>query len=396
MRNQDSQQRHAEIAGAGIAGLTAATALAERGWSVRVHERARELREIGAGIFLWENGLQALEAIGAYDEATERGERNEYWEFRDERLRLLQSGWMMSGARLYTVLRTDLHRGLVNAAKRAGVEIRTSSRVAGASASGELFTEDDEVFPADLVVGADGVYSRVRDSLQLAVSVTDLRDGCGRHLIERRADDPVRRTLEYWKGARRIGIVPVSPEQVYVYLCCPSDDLEGRRRPLNRAAWTESFPHLADVIERIPADVGRWAAFSDVAVHSWSNGRVAIIGDAAHAMSPNLGQGACVSMTNGLALAEALERHATVEEALQAWEASERPVVDATQRYSRWYGRAGTRWPKPLLDVRSALVWGVGRSPGLERKINVAAHHTSGLLGPAKAYGRSLTRSATS
>ena len=70
-----SPTRHAEIAGGGLAGLTTATALAQRGWSVRLHERGRELREIGAGIFMWENALRVLEEIGAFDEAVHRAER---------------------------------------------------------------------------------------------------------------------------------------------------------------------------------------------------------------------------------------------------------------------------------------------------------------------------------
>lgn len=66
---------HAEIAGAGLSGLVLASALARTGWTVRVHEKSSELREIGAGIYLWENGLRALEAIGAYEAVTARAER---------------------------------------------------------------------------------------------------------------------------------------------------------------------------------------------------------------------------------------------------------------------------------------------------------------------------------
>src|SRR5258707_7937914 len=62
-------QRHAEIAGAGFAGLTAACALAQRGWSVRVHERGERLRTTGAGIYIYENGLRVLAAVGAYEQA---------------------------------------------------------------------------------------------------------------------------------------------------------------------------------------------------------------------------------------------------------------------------------------------------------------------------------------
>lgn len=366
-------QRHAEIAGAGIAGLTTATALARQGWSVRVHERGEELREIGAGIFLWENALRVLEAIGACDDALDGGEPNRYWEFRDERERLLQSGWMMRGARLYTVLRTQLHKALVNAASREGVEFVTGSRVTGATPEGMLLLDSGEQLQADLVVGADGVSSAVRDSVGLTKKFLDLKDGCGRYLIPRRADDPVGRSLEYWSGGRRVGVVPASPDEIYIYLCCPASDTAGCISPADHETWIRAFPSLRTYIERV-TDNGRWAPFGDVTLHSWSKGRIAIVGDAAHAMSPNLGQGAAVAMQSGYVLAEELSRTPDVAAALASWERRHRPIADATQRFSRLYGRIGTRWPRPLLDLRSLFVWSIGRSDRLQRRINVAAH----------------------
>ncbi|MFC7053359.1 FAD-dependent oxidoreductase [Hansschlegelia quercus] len=365
--------RHAEISGAGLAGLSAAAALARSGWSVRVHERSDELREIGAGIFMWENGLRVLEALGAYDEAILGGERNEYWEIRDERARILHSGWMMQGARLITILRQRLHQSLANAAIRAGAEIVTKSEIVGADASGALIRKDGARFPADLAIGADGYNSAVRRSLNLTRRQTDLQDGCGRFLIARKEGDPVGRCLEYWQGGRRVGIVPVNAEQIYIYLCCPASDVKGRAGAADRDEWSRSFPQLKSFFDRLE-DNGRWAPFFDVTCSQWSSGRVALVGDAAHSMSPNLGQGACVAMQSAFALSKQVAKADDVETALRSWEAAQRPTVDATQRFSRLYGRIGTRWPKPLLDLRSALVWSVGRSPSLQRRINVAAH----------------------
>ena len=373
-REEPAPRRHAEIAGAGIAGLTAAAVLAQRGWSVRVHEKADELREIGAGIFVWENGIRVLESIGAFEAATARAEPVRYWELRDQRRRLLQGSWMMAGARLYLILRTELHQALADAATAAGAEIVTGSVVSHATRDGELVLEDGSTLRGDLVVAADGVYSRVRDALQLGLVVRDLQDGCSRHLITRSGRDPKGITIEYWHGGRRIGICPCSPDRVYVYLCCPARDIAGRAKPLDRETWIETFPHLGDVVGRIP-DIGRWACFYDAACHSWSAGRVALVGDAAHAMSPQLGQGACVAMANALALGQALDLTDDVPTALQIWERSERWVTDATQRYSRIYGKIGITWTDRLLDVRSALVWMLGRSELIQKKANVAAHH---------------------
>jgi 2-polyprenyl-6-methoxyphenol hydroxylase-like FAD-dependent oxidoreductase len=365
-----------EIAGAGLAGLTTATVLAQDGWSVRVHERGPELREIGAGIFLWENALRALEYIGAFDEVAKLGERVESPTLFDHRHKVVQREWLRHG-RLYTVVRSNLHRALADTAIAAGVDIVTNSCVVGATPDGTLELENGTMLKADLIVGADGVNSKVRDSLGLAKAVVDLKDGCGRHLIPRTADDPVGTTIEEWHGGRRIGVVPASPTETYIFLCCPESDTEGtKQQPFQRETWLKTYPHYASQLERIPDDTeGRWAKFYDVEAHGWRRGRVAIIGDAAHAMSPNLGQAACVAMTNAVALGQALSSASNVEEALKVWEASERPVVDRIQRYSRFYGWLGTHWPDNLLTMRSGLIWSLGQSKTVQRRINFAADH---------------------
>src|SRR6201994_3995231 len=89
--SRSASSRRAEVVGAGIAGLAAGSALARHGWSVRIHERSTELRELGAGISLRENGLQALEALGILERAVAGGERITAWDLRDERLRVLST-----------------------------------------------------------------------------------------------------------------------------------------------------------------------------------------------------------------------------------------------------------------------------------------------------------------
>ncbi|MDO8307479.1 MAG: NAD(P)/FAD-dependent oxidoreductase [Actinomycetota bacterium] len=368
--------RRAEVAGAGLAGLTVASVLAQRGWSVRVHERGEDLREIGAGIYLWENALKVLEAIGAYDVVTSTAERIYRPELRDHRHRVLQTEWLRDG-RLYTVARRHLHRSLADTAISSGVEIVTSSPVARASAEGWLETEDSVRWDADLVVGADGFGSLVRESLGLTKSVVNLHDGCGRHLIPRTSDDPHDgRTIEEWNGGRRMGVVPCHPDWTYIFLCCPDSDVEGTQQsPFNRSTWQKSFPHLKSQLDRIPDfPEGSYHTFHDVQSVAWHKGRAAILGDAAHGMSPNLGQAACCAMMNALALGQALDRY-DVETALDVWETSERPVTESVQKYSRLYGRIGTSWPRSLLDVRSALVWGLGRFRPVQRRVNFAASY---------------------
>src|SRR3989442_11770068 len=126
--------RSAEIVGGGFAGLTAACALAQRGWRVCVHERADRLRTAGAGINVYENGLRVLEALGAREDTIRDGARARLRETRDQDDRLLSvHHW---DVRVYGVLRQRMIDALAAAARRAGAETHTSSEGISAMSAG--------------------------------------------------------------------------------------------------------------------------------------------------------------------------------------------------------------------------------------------------------------------
>ncbi|MGL4285559.1 MAG: FAD-dependent oxidoreductase [Phreatobacter sp.] len=370
----------AEIAGAGLAGLAAAAALAQRGWKVRVHEKGRQLREIGAGLYLWENALDAMREIGVYDKVAAVGVRSTtpraLLDHNHSEIELRRADDVVP--ELIVVLRTELHRILAECAMDHGVEIVTNSRVLGADPEGRLEFEGGYGPKADLVIGADGVFSKVRDSLRLATEIIELKDGCGRHLIPRKPGDSLdERRVEMWSGGRRIGMAPASKDHHYVFLCCPESDIAGRtQQPFNLEAWVESHPWYRDYLERLPRHpVEHWRPFYNVSCSSWSKGRVCIIGDAAHGMAPNLGQGACVAMVNGVMLARTLTGAHDVEQALRAWEASERPYILQTQRMSYLYGAVGTRWPRKLLGLRSKILPIIAKTDRFRRSLRCALDH---------------------
>ncbi len=338
--------RSAEIVGGGFAGLAAACALARRGWRVRLHERGDRLRTAGAGINVYENGLRVLDALGALEDTIRDGARAKLRETRDQDDRLLSvHHW---NVRVYGVLRQRMIDALAAAARRAGAEIVANSEGIGATPAGELQLANGERLKADLIVAADGVNSRIRDGLGLVSERRYLRDGCIRVLIPTRsaAEGLDSRTIEYWSGHRRLLFNPCSPTHLYLALSMPHDDVPGRTLPVNKPLWTQSFPHLRALIERI-GDDGRYDRFEYITLKRWSSGRVAVIGDAAHALPPNIGQGAGCAMMNALSLAVFLERGADVPGQLQAWERVERPLTDHSQRISRLYGMP-TFWPAPL------------------------------------------------
>lgn len=372
--------RHAEIAGAGFAGLTAACALAQRGWSVRVHERGEALRTTGAGIYIYENGLRVLEAVSAYEAAIAGAPFAHTREVRDDRNRLV-STHRWAGSRVFSIVRQTAINALAAAAQRAGAEIVTGSTVASATPDGVLVLDDGRRLPADLVVAADGSNSRIRDALGLTAKRRYLVDGAIRLLIDKTAEErgaaDGAKTIEYWSGTRRVLYTPCSETDIYIALTMLDTDAAGKAVPVNKTEWTRAFPHLESLIGRI-GNEGRHDRFELIKLTRWSAGRVAVIGDAAHALPPNIGQGGGCAMMNALSLAVYLDRHADIPTALAAWEASERPLTDHTQRISVLLGLP-TTWPPRLRALTLALA---GRSKWLVRqRTRTALHRPTGTRG---------------
>ncbi|MCW2718184.1 NAD(P)/FAD-dependent oxidoreductase [Pseudonocardia sp.] len=366
--------RIAEVAGAGLGGLAVATALARRGWQVRVHERASELRMFGAGIWLWENGLRSLRRIGAEEQAVCNAKQIREWAVVDQSGADLFRRAFTDEDTMVLPVRADLYQALIDAATAAGVTIVPGSPVASAEPDGILFLADGTRLTADLVVAADGAHSRIRESLLLTDRISYLREGYIRLLVPRLPGDEEAVITEAWHGSRRFLYCPSSDEQHYLAFSCLVDDRRGRAVPVDRDTWKETFPMFAGMIDRIGGD-GRWDRGMTVTCRSWSDGRVVLVGDAAHAMAPNLAQGANMTFTNAVSLAAAVTDAQDVPAALRRWEDRERGLTDHVQRWSHGYGWVVSRWPENLTGARTRFLQFATGLPWVDRQLNLAARH---------------------
>lgn len=277
--------------GGGVGGLAAAIGLRRAGWRVVVHERAEELPATGTGLGIWPAALGALDRLGVGDAARRAGRRQPDGVVRRPDgavLGTLPAG----GVRLIT--RPALLRVLADALPPGAIRFGTTA---------DLGSCDGH----DLVVGADGVHSRVRDAL---FDAKVLKSGAigWRGTV----DVPVGAGGETWGRGVKFGLTPRADGRTNWYaMTPPSGDLSAFE------GWHDPIPRvLAEARDVLRHDLLRLAPLP-----SYVSGRVALLGDAAHAMTPDLGQGACQAVIDGLVLAECLTDPSTpVEEGLREYD----------------------------------------------------------------------------
>lgn len=354
------------IAGGGIGGLALAVALTQRGFPVRVFERAPHLDPVGAGLNIWQNAAHVLRELGVLDGLAARGTRYRHLDLLRPDGRLLRRGAMPQGdpPGLF-VRRADLQAALEDALP-ADVLV-TGRAVAGFDDDGRGVTvrfDDGATFEASVLVGADGARSRVRAALlghrdpalvyrgyvawQGVVHGVPEGYGAGR-------------LSETWGPGARFAMFPAGADALYWYATVSQPETApeapaGRRAELAAHFGTWHAP-IPDVIGRIDeAAVYRTPIHDLPRLPVWTRGRVALLGDAAHAMTPNVGQGACQALEDALVLARRLAEAPDVPAAFRAYARARRARTAFVQREARFMGWVG-QWRHPhALRVRDTLL----------------------------------------
>jgi 2-polyprenyl-6-methoxyphenol hydroxylase-like FAD-dependent oxidoreductase len=350
------------IIGGGIGGLAAAIALRRVGIEAVVYERAPELKEVGSGLSLWSNALAALDRLGVLAPLHPLGISGQSGAFRrpDGRVLLAMRAGQEATVTMLLVHRAELLGVLLDAAGRDAVHVGTecvgldqdeqgvSARFAdGSSARGQL------------LIGADGLHSTVRSLL-----FGPARPRYGGYTAWRavtRFDLGRLAPGETWGRGQRFGQWGMSDGRAYWYatLSTPEgqgDPPQGRKRGLSEQfrGWHAPIPELIEATDE--SAILRNDVHDRPPLPRWSAGRVTLLGDAAHPMTPDMGQGACQAIEDAVILADALRDAADLPSALRAYEARRLPRTRRVVRESREAGWIG-QWSNPLAcTFREALL----------------------------------------
>ncbi len=345
------------IAGAGIGGTTLAALLDRAGHEVVLLERATAFGEVGAGIQLSPNGVRILADLGLGDRLAAIGTMPERvvlrrWDDDAELLGRRQGTLPVEryGHPYYNVYRPDLVEVLAEAVDRVAVRfgaevtgVRNLGPGAGRGAVVDL--AGGSSVEADVVIGADGIHSAVRDAIFEPSPSRFSRSVAYRALVPRdrvpglpvevtNRMGPDRHLVSYFVGRnqRFLNLVCVVPE--------PTWDREGWNEPGDvgelRAQFAGWSPAVTDLLALVEEPVFRWSLHDRPPMQTWADGNIALLGDACHAMLPFMAQGACQAIEDAAVLARLLDgtTPAEVPAALATYEAIRQPRAAVFQRRS--------------------------------------------------------------
>jgi salicylate hydroxylase len=347
------------IVGGGIGGVALARALRLRGIDVHVFERAAGFGEIGAGVQMTPNAAKVLKALGL-GEALERigflphAMVGRNWNDARELFRtpLREVCPRLFGADFWHVHRADLHAILCEGIPAE--RVRFNVVCAGVSQQGDAAVahfNDGSRFEADLIVGADGIHSVVRDTLWGKSAARYTGHMCWRALVpvEQHPLPFVSPDASFWMGPRAHVVTYYVKSGAAVNIVAVNESVEwvaeswtqpSTREELLAAydGWHQNLVRLFEMTDS--RQVFKWGLFDRDPMPQWSQGRITLLGDAAHPMLPFLSQGAAMAIEDAYVLAAALSQHpGSIDAALRAYEAERRPRTARVQLEARERGR---------------------------------------------------------
>lgn len=344
------------VVGAGVAGLASSIALAKAGVEVDVFEAKPELSPLGSGISLQGNALRVFDSLGVWADIRDAG-----YPFEGLTLRapgptapiVAELPDVKTGGPDYPagmgMPRADLARILLQHAERAGATVHVGRKVTGLDTRAdvvEVFVDDSSAGVYDLVIGADGLHSTVRELIGIESKPEPTGMGIWRTFVSRPAE--VERSELYYGGPVYIaGYTPTGEDSMYAFLVEKAEDRFGTPDEEATRIMLDASRAYGGPWESIRADLeaGAHANYTWFTKHivdaPWNRGRVVIIGDAAHSCPPTIAQGAAQGLEDAFVLTELLVRRGAVDDELWSeFHARRLPrataVVEASVQLGQW------------------------------------------------------------
>ena len=325
------------VVGAGMGGLTTALAMRQAGYDVEIYDRVKALRPAGAGISLWSNGIKVLNRLGLGNDIARIGGPMEQMAYYEGKTGSLLTRFSLSpliervGQAPYPVARTDLQHMLLSAygAEQVHLNKRCVAIEQTANSATAIF-EDGHRATGDIVVGADGTHSIIRTHVLGQPTERRYVGYVNWNGLVPVSDDlaPANSWDIYVADGQRASVMPVGNDRFYFFLDVPLPKGTENNRDTYRQELSAHFsgwaPPVQTLIKQLDPNKTNRVEIHDIEpLKTLVNGRVALIGDAAHSTAPDLGQGGCQAMEDAWSLANYLcTTNVSVADALQRYQES--------------------------------------------------------------------------
>ena len=315
------------IIGAGIGGLTLAVALKQKGIPFQIFEQAEEMKAVGAGIILGNNAMQVYDKLGLANELLEKGNRISKLSITESNLKPMSTidladfekrigvaNLAIPRGDLQTLLLSKLEEGDLNTGKKL-IDLEIGDQPV-------LHFLDGAEVTSDYVIGADGINSLVRKRITTENTIRSAKQICWRGVTEfqlsKKDQDHFR---EAWGKGCRFGFGQINDRQIYWFALLNIKESISEHKG---TAWKDHFkifdPLVNQLIQSTPDSKIHVAEITDLKpIKMWYKNKICLIGDAAHAMTPNMGQGAGQSIEDAYVLANCLEKY-TPEKAFEKYQ----------------------------------------------------------------------------
>ncbi len=333
------------IIGGGITGLTTAIALNRKGINARVFEAAEEMNEIGAGVWLQPNAMRVLDLLGLKETILQNGAAINKMEITNQKLKPFKEIKAKTVEDEYGNRTIGIHRGLLQkllfeeASKKSEIFLGHKLESIEAKENKSILNFEKQTIESDIILGCDGIHSNVRKTIFPKTELRNSGQICWRGIAEFELPSHLKELgKECWGNQIRFGFSEIAPGKVYWFGVAKNNGETSKLQLQDLPKFLKEFDPLISEIIKNTTSIHTGTLSDLKRLEKWSNNTTCLLGDAAHATTPNMGQGACQGIEDAYYIAELLSKN-QAQLAFEQFEKLRRKKVDYVVNNSWRFGK---------------------------------------------------------